>query len=311
MKRVLLLGGTGFIGSHVLDQLRARLDVRTMVLAHKNVDHRSLEDVDLVVDSLTRFDLSWIESFRPDTIIHAARLGGAGRLRRVIASGRGRRANERLVEWLSEHAPETRILYVSGTLVYGDCGDMEVDENSSLNPTAFAREYIRAEYPWMDAQRQGTLPVIIVRPPWVVGPGSWFHAHYVRPARDGGIPRYGSGDNWMTLLDVEDCAGSILHLAEHATAPMTVNLLAPGQWARQREFTEALAHVMRACVRPVNPRHTWRRGDRAVHEALTFSLRSTTRHPKALEGYVWKAPRWTDMIARHASVASSRPVAIS
>ena len=69
MRRVLLLGGTGFIGSHVLAALRRNKDVRLMMLGHHNVDYRALEDVDLVVDSLSHFDLSWIETFRPDTII--------------------------------------------------------------------------------------------------------------------------------------------------------------------------------------------------------------------------------------------------
>jgi nucleoside-diphosphate-sugar epimerase len=304
VKRVLLLGGTGFIGSHVLSRLRARADVRTMVLAHRNVDHRSLEDVNVVVDSLTHWDLSWIDVFEPDTIIHVARLGGSGRLGRSIASRRGRRANQRLVDWLAEHAPNTKVVFVSGTLVYGDCGDADVDEASALNPTAFAREYIGAEVPWMDAQRAGSLPVTIVRPPWVVGPGSWFHAHYVRPARrHGEVPLYGSGDNWMTFLDVEDCAGAIVHLAERAQDPMTVNLLAPGQWTRQRDFAETLARLLSARVLQVDVHDRRRVRDRAIGEALTFSLRATTNRPTALDGYVWKAPHWPDMLARHSAQA--------
>ena len=304
MKRVLVLGGTGFIGSHVLRRLRARSDVRAMVLAHRNVDYRSLEDVNLVVDSLTRWDLSWIETFEPDTLIHVARLGGSGPLRRAIASRRGRRANQRLVDWLAAHAPDTRVIYVSGTLVYGNRGDVDVDESATLDPTAFAREYVRAEHPWMDAQRDGTLPITIVRPPWVVGPGSWFHAYYVRQAlRDGGVPLYGSGDNWMTLLDVEDCAGAIVHLAEHARPPTTVNLLAPGQWTRQRQFTEALAGLLSVGVRRVDVHDRRRFRDRAVREALTSSLRATTRHPQALHGYAWKAPHWPEMLGRHLSTA--------
>jgi nucleoside-diphosphate-sugar epimerase len=275
-----------------------------MVLAHRNVDYRSLEDVNLVVDSLTRWDLSWIEIFEPDTLIHLARLGGSGRVRRSIASRRGRGANQRLVDWLTAHAPDTKVIYVSGSLVYGDRGEVDVDENASLDPTAFAREYVRAEYPWMDAQREGALPITIVRPPWVVGPGSWFHAYYVRPAlRDGGVPLYGSGDNWMTLLDVEDCAGAIVHLAEQPQPPATVNLLAPGQWTRQRHFTEALADLLSACVRRVDMHDRRHLRDRAVAEALTSSLRATTSHPEALRGYAWKAPLWPEMLGRHLSMS--------
>jgi nucleoside-diphosphate-sugar epimerase len=208
------------------------------------------------------------------------------------------------VSWLVAHAPTTRVIYVSGTLVYGDRGDEDIDEACSLRPTAFAREYVHAEYPWMEAQREGTLPVTIVRPPWVVGPGSWFHAHYVRPARrDGEVPLYGSGDNWMTLLDVEDCAGAIVHLAERAQPAMTVNLFAPGQWTRQRDFSGALADLLGARVGEVSADDRRLGRDRAVGEALTFSLRATTSQPRALEGYQWAVPRWPDMLARHLSRA--------
>jgi nucleoside-diphosphate-sugar epimerase len=300
MKRVLLLGGTGYIGSRILDVLRGVGDVRIMVLAHRNVPYRSLEDVDLVVDSLTTFDLSWIERFEPDTIIHAARLGASGRWRRRLASWRGRRANQRLADWLEQRARDTRVLYVSGTLVYGDRGEVDTDEQAPLSPTGFARDYIRAEEPWLHAQRTGALRITIVRPPWVVGPGSWLHGHYVRPARhEGRVPVYGTGGNWMTLLDVDDCAEAIVRLAARPQLPETVNLFTPGQTVRQKDFAMGLAELLGVHVRPVlhdDPRFP---RDRALGESLTFSMRSATLNPDLLRGHAWKAPTWMDMLSRH------------
>jgi len=304
MRRVLLLGGTGFIGAHLLRALRSVDGVRIMMVAHRRVPYRALEDVNLVVDSLTRLDLSWIERFEPDTILHAARLGGSSPLKRRIAAHRGRRANRRLAEWLVSHAPDTRVVYVSGTLVYGSHGDADVDERTPLRPIAFARDYVRAEEPWIAAQDEGSLPVTIVRPPWVVGPGSWFHAHFVRPGlENGGVPLYGSGDNWMTLLDVEDCAGAIVHLAAQPDPPATINLFAPDQRTRQRDFVETLAGLLRVPVRPVASAGAGRVRDRATSEALTSSLRAGTRHFEALGGYRWKAPSWPEMLTRHLVLA--------
>jgi nucleoside-diphosphate-sugar epimerase len=103
----------------------------------------------------------------------------------------------------------------------------------------------------------------------------------------------------MTLLDVDDCAGAIVHLADQAQAPTTVNLLAPGQWTRQREFTETLAGLLNSRVRRVDVRDRRQLRDPAVAEALTSSLRATTSHAGALAGYAWTAPRWPDILARH------------
>lgn len=300
MERVLLLGGTGFIGSRVLAALRSRGDVRLMVLGHRNVDYRALEGVDLVVDSLPRFDLSWIEAFRPDTIIHLARLRGGGPVRRSLAARRGRRANRRLVAWLRERTPDIHVVYVSGTLVYGDRGDGEVDERTALSPVSFAREYILAETPWMEAQAEGHLPVTIVRPPWVVGPGSWFHHHYVFPAlRQRAVPLYGSGENWMTFMDITDCAGAIVHLADRPAPGRTFNLFTPGQTARQSEFVRVLADLLGVGVRLVENDGLRRYRDPAVWEALTSSLRAFTVYEEVCSGYRFEVPLWPDMIARH------------
>ncbi len=304
MKRVLLLGGTGFIGSHVLAALRRGKDVRLIVLGHRNVDYRALEDVNLVVDSLPRFDPSWIETFRPDTIIHLARLRGGGPVGRSLAARRGRRANRRLIKWLRKRAPDVHVVYVSGTLVYGDQGEREVDERTALNPLSFAREYVRAETPWMEAQHEEQLPVTIVRPPWVVGPGSWFHHHYVFPAlKQGAVPLYGSGGNWMTFLDVRDCAGAIVHLAGRSEPGRVFNLFTPGQVALQSEFAQVLSDVLGVGVRRVDSDGLRRYRDPAVWEALTFSLRISTINGEVRSGYQFEVPRWPDMIARNLPTA--------
>ncbi len=304
MKRVLLLGGTGFIGSHVLAALRRRKDVQLMVLGHRNVDYRGLEDVNLVVDSLPRFDPSWIESFRPDTIIHLARLRGGGPVRRSFAARRGRRANRRLITWLRQRAPDIHVVYVSGTLVYGDRGGREVDERTALNPVSFAREYVRAETPWMEAQQEEQLPVTIVRPPWVIGPGSWFHQYYVFPAlRQGAVPLYGSGGTWMTFLDVADCAGAIVHLAERSEPGKVFNLFTPGQIALQSEFAQVLSDVLGVGVRQIKKNGLRRYRDRAVWEALTFSLRAFTINEEVRLGYRFEVAQLPDMIARHLPTA--------
>jgi nucleoside-diphosphate-sugar epimerase len=304
VRRILLLGGTGFIGSHVLAALRPRSDVRLTVLAHRMVDFRALEDVDLIVSDLSCLDLTWLDVTRPDTIIHLARLSGRGRIGRARAASRGRRANARLADWLRAHAPDTHVVYVSGTLVYGDGGDADLDEDTPLRPTAYAREYVVGEIPWMEAQSDGSLPVTIVRPPWVMGPGSWFHAFYALPAvHSGQVPVYGAGTNWMTFIDVADCGAAVAHVAEHAEPGGVVNLFAPGQIARQSVFARAVAEALGLPVptgAPVCAK------DRAAQEALATSCRAATIHTPPALGYEFRFPRWQDMVARHVPPSAHR-----
>jgi len=300
MRRVLLLGGTGFIGSRVLALLRRLPGVQVMLLAHRRVDYRNLEDVNLVVASLTDFDLSWIDVFEPDTVIHLARLAGGTPLRRRMASIRGYFANRRLVDKLRGTRPNTHVVYVSGTLVYGDAGEEPADETSPIIPTGYARQYIVAERPWMEAQERDHLPVTILRPPWVVGPASWLATHYVRPAvRDRYVPSYGEGANWMTFLDVEDCAGLVVRAAQHGRPGTTYNLLAPGQYARQSEFASFLAGRLSVPVRRISRREARSRFDRETVEALTTSLRARSKHESLVDGYRFLHPQWAGMVQRH------------
>lgn len=304
MRRVLLLGGTGYVGTRILDALRMQSGTRIMMLAHRNVPFKSLEDVDLIVDSLPRFELAWIERFRPDTIIHAARLGGRNRIGRHVAASRGRRANQRLVEWLAEHSPATRVLYVSGTLVYGDRGEQSTDESADLDPVAFAREYIEAERPWMLARVDRKLPVSIVRPPWIIGPGSWFQHFFVAPAMArGAVPVYGNGRNWMSFIDVVDCGRAIVHLAGMVPPGEAINLFAPGQHLRQIEFAECLAREMDLPIRHITDARSAGIKHRAAWEALTFSLKSATRHREPLADFTFEASNMSAMIARNLPVA--------
>jgi nucleoside-diphosphate-sugar epimerase len=316
MNRVLLLGGTGFIGSAVLARLRQRNDVRVMLLGHLNVDYRELEDVDLIVGSLSNFDLTWIDVFEPDTILHLARMGGRTSVGRRLAATRGWFANRRLIGKLLQLKAPPRVVYVSGTLVYGDRGEEWVDERSPIFPVAYARQYIVAERPWMAAQASGDLPVMIVRPPWVVGSTSWFATYYAGVlARDGVAPCYGDGDNWMTFLDVDDCAGLILHVAERGTSGNSYNILAPGQHVRQRDFAAFLAAVAGTAVSFIDRRTVARRLEAGAAEALTTSTRSTTFHDAILRTYSFNHLTWEVFVERHLSaILKSRtrlPVPIS
>jgi nucleoside-diphosphate-sugar epimerase len=294
---VLLLGGTGFIGSRVLNILRRRSDIKLMVLGHRRVNYRALEDVNLVVDDFARFDFAWLELFKPDTIIHLARFAGRGPLGRSIASRRGAAANRRLRDWLTVNAPDVHVIYVSGSLVYGDHGDEEVNEQAQLHPVGFARQYIHAERPWMHAQADGTLPVTILRPPWIVGPESWFYSHFAAAAQSRGfVPMYGSGQNWMSLIDVSDCAGLIVHVAETVDPGRIVNLFAPGQHARHAEFAECLSKAMALSVRPIERTSEYMARDSALWEALTFSLKVATRHRDIYSNFEFQVPDWRDMV---------------
>ncbi|MDB5967839.1 MAG: Nucleoside-diphosphate-sugar epimerase [Hydrocarboniphaga sp.] len=77
----------------------------------------------------------------------------------------------RLRAWLAKNSPK-RIVYISTSGVYGDCGNRWIDESEPLKPqTSRGRRRVDAEAALADhAERRGT-EVAILRVPGIYGPG--------------------------------------------------------------------------------------------------------------------------------------------
>jgi nucleoside-diphosphate-sugar epimerase len=289
-KKIFILGGTGFIGSALLALLQSKVhEFDVMVLLHRNYPFRQVENFNVYTGSLEQFDLGILDQFQPDVIVHLARLSGRGEWGRRKAAQRGARANQRLIDHLTRTACKPVILYISGTLVYGDCGNELVFEDFPMKPVAFAREYLLAETPWMEALQQQTLPVMILRPPWIVGKDSWFKNYYREILfRQGYVPVYGPGNNWMSVIDVVDCAGLVLHAYHHGQAGCIYNLFLPNGTLTQNEFAEKIAGMMNLPVVRFTERQVKKQGGRALWEAFSFSVKSATRYPDFLESYSFR-----------------------
>jgi nucleoside-diphosphate-sugar epimerase len=271
----LVLGGTGFRGGPLVRRLCAA-GVRTTCLVHRRPP--PVPEARVVRGSLDLFPWRSLDGDPPDVIFHLARIPGRGGWRGPVTRLRNRLANERLMLWLASCPRPPLLIYVGGTLAYGSRGDEEVTEATPLSPISFARDYHAAERPWLRALRANNVPVIVARPAWLLGPGSWFEAYYRRFMRaQRAVPSFGPGRNWMSLVHVEDCAGLLLHIGRHAPPMTTVNVFA-GAPIQQMELAERLARVSRLPVRRVSLGEMEARFGRAVREAFDFSARVGTLH---------------------------------
>jgi len=300
-KRIFILGGTGYVGSAVVRNLSVKKNDYTLLMLTRRAQViKDLEHINTWSGNLVSFRLSLVDDFNPDTIIHMARMGGSDVAGRLIAALRGKRANKRLLNHLQNMPHKPHIIYVSGTLAYGDCGRGQVSEDTPVSPVSFARQYIIAEKPWMKALEEGTYPVSILRPPWIIGNSSWFKVFYINYMRKNGkIPLFGEGYNLMTFLDVDDCAGLIAHATEIGQPGLYYNLFTPGSCMPQMEFASRLSETTGLPVIRITKQEMEKTFGRTLLEALTFSGHITTNYPEFISGYRFLYPTVDEMIRKN------------
>jgi nucleoside-diphosphate-sugar epimerase len=298
-KNIWIFGGTGFIGKALLNKLSENSQNNLHLLIHKNIPYQHLEYFNTFTGSLTRFDLSWLEKYPPDVIYHLARLGGRNFLTRTIASQKGAKANSRLISFLSQMRYPPIVVYVSGSLMYGNQKNGNfANEFTPLSPVSYAKTYIQGEKPWIAAQHNQTSDVRFARPGWIVGNGSWFKSFYWNVfLKTGKVPIYGDGNQLMSVIHVEDCAGQIIHLAEYGEKNQNFNIFC-GNPVTQNIFAMTLSDLLKADTEPVQIETLSKKYGNTVTQAFNTSIPLKTKFPELANSYSFLYPDLKSIIAK-------------
>ncbi len=279
ISNIWILGGMGFIGQSVVNILSCTPNSRLNLLIHKNAPLRDLEAHNTFTGSLDNIDPEWLKNYPPDVIFHLARPAGRYAITRELISRYSENANHHLVKQLIGLSKPPIVIYVSGSLMYGErSSDNPAFEDSPLSPVAFGKSYYRNETPWMEARNKGLLDVRFARPGWVIGATSWFKRYYWEHyLKFGKIPCYGDGSQYMSAIHLNDCASMIAGLYNFGHKSQDLNIFS-GNPIKQMDFAQIIAMITGADIEKIKPDQIRRMYGDTAAKALLASIPMNTHH---------------------------------
>ena len=247
MGRILVTGGSGFIGSHVVEALLAQ-GRQVICLLRQDQDRTWLKGLDIIpvqgdladLDSLGRA-LQGVEA-----ICHLAGETKGPGFHQVNARGA---AN--LVQAVRTHCPGLKkLVYLSSMAAQGPgLGRRPLAETDLEQPiSAYGRSKLAGEKA-LAALNSGT-EVTVLRPPAVYGPRDDKTLILVRSAGRGFMPLVRGVDQRVSLLHVADLVQAVVSALEKPGIGGTF-LLSDGETYRTRDLAQILGRLLKTRVRPL------------------------------------------------------------
>jgi nucleoside-diphosphate-sugar epimerase len=217
--RVLLTGGSGFLGSYVAEQLAAEGHV-VRALVRPRSDKKVLEKlpaVEFVAGAIEDPASLKLAVDGVDAIVHVAGIVKARKPADFFAVNT--QGTRNLVDAALARGGLQRFVYVSSLAAVGPSADgTPVPEGAEPRPvTHYGRSKLEAERAVLAAQAQ--LPVTVIRPPLIYGPRDRETLAFFTSVRNGVLPMMGDGMNTLSVIYGSDCASAVVRAATTRGAP--------------------------------------------------------------------------------------------
>jgi len=249
--KVLVTGATGFAGSHLVRALlRQGADVRALARPSSDRGPFTGLPVEWVIGDITEAAAVREAVRGVARVFHLASLYRDSRADRD-AQHRVHVTGTRLLAEAALASPQlTCFVHVSTIGVHGHIAHPPGDEESPFQAGDDYQETKAEAELWLRAfARQTGLPLTVIRPAAIYGPGDRRLLKLFRMAARGWFPVIGNGNNWVHLVHVDDLTSALLLAAQDPRALGEVFICAGPQALRLRAIMALIGQTFGRRVR--------------------------------------------------------------
>ncbi len=247
MKKVLVTGGTGFIGSRVCHNLHNKDYVISVVSRNPEKAKDRLERVQEIYAWNPETEELPTEAISDtQAVIHLAGETIAGRWnsdkKQRIRDSRVLSTRNLVTSFANNDSKPDTLICASAIGLYGDSGENSFTEETPPGTDFLAEVCQEWETEAYKARELG-IRAVTVRIGLVLGIGGGLLKQVLTPFKIGVGGKLGNGQQWMSWIHIDDLVGIIFHALENDSINGPLNATAPTP-VRNIEFTKALGSAL-------------------------------------------------------------------